>query len=573
MADVAGDLDRHRPARPPHAVVGIGLGPFGEHEGHCRERQHVVDDRRPPEQPDVRRQRRLGPDDPALALEAVEERGLLAADVGPRAHPYLEPERPSRAADVAAEPSGVLGQRDRRLERPDRMGILRAAVDVAPRRAHRDAGDGHALDEHEGIALHDHAVGEGAAVALVGVADDVLLRPGSVGHRLPLDPGREAGAAAAAQPRGRHLGDDRLRPDLQGPARADPSAMRRIVGERQRVGDARPREGQPRLPREEGDRLDRADRLRMRDLRGRRPRRERRGERLGPAGIERPEAPADAVLLDLDQRLQPEQPARRGPHRLDPGRGQRPDDVLRAAGDGGRRRAERRPASPARLRDQRVEPAARRAAPPAARRASPTGSSRRARDNRPPLGSRRRHSSRHRGCRAPPRRGRPAPRSPSTGRPRPGTSSAPGGRPEPRGSRGRRWRRRRPRPATGSAPSRSPAGLRAGRGRRSPAPRGGSAATAPRGAHGARRSRGSRPRSTRPSAPIRKTSLSVGSPRHGAPSAIPRRRARRREGNPPHPTGPATRSRAMPDGNLVPGDRLVPLILKTGGRARSAANT
>ena len=34
----------------------------------------------------------------------------------------------------------------------------------------RDAGNRHALDQHEGITLHDHAVGEGAAVALVGIA-------------------------------------------------------------------------------------------------------------------------------------------------------------------------------------------------------------------------------------------------------------------------------------------------------------------------------------------------------------------------------------------------------------------
>ena len=53
--------------------------------------------------------------------------------------------------------------------------IFRADIDVALGGADRDAGDGHAFDQHEGIAFHDHAVGEGAAVAFVGVADDVFL--------------------------------------------------------------------------------------------------------------------------------------------------------------------------------------------------------------------------------------------------------------------------------------------------------------------------------------------------------------------------------------------------------------
>ena len=43
---------------------------------------------------------------------------------------------------------------------------------------------------HEGIALHDHAVGKGAAVALVGVADDVFLRrpapSATVSHLMPV---------------------------------------------------------------------------------------------------------------------------------------------------------------------------------------------------------------------------------------------------------------------------------------------------------------------------------------------------------------------------------------------------
>jgi hypothetical protein len=42
------------------------------------------------------------------------------------------------------------------------MGIFGADIDVAVSGADGDACNGHALDEDEGIAFHDHAVGEGA---------------------------------------------------------------------------------------------------------------------------------------------------------------------------------------------------------------------------------------------------------------------------------------------------------------------------------------------------------------------------------------------------------------------------
>ena len=46
-----------------------------------------------PNRPDERRDRRLGADHPALALEALQHRGLLAADVGARADPHVQVER------------------------------------------------------------------------------------------------------------------------------------------------------------------------------------------------------------------------------------------------------------------------------------------------------------------------------------------------------------------------------------------------------------------------------------------------------------------------------------------------
>ena len=61
-----------------------------------------------------------------------------------------------------------------------------------------------------GVALESRAVHVRARVALVGVADHVLLALGLLLSELPLHAGREARAAAAAQARLEHLVDDLL---------------------------------------------------------------------------------------------------------------------------------------------------------------------------------------------------------------------------------------------------------------------------------------------------------------------------------------------------------------------------
>ena len=117
-------------------------------------------------------------------------------------------------AEQAARPRAL----DRSLKRREGVRIFGADIDVASRRADRDAGDRHALDQEEGIAFHQHAVGERAAVALVGVADDVLLIGLDAGGRAPFDAGRKARPAPPAQAGGQNLLDRRLR--TQAPTRA-----------------------------------------------------------------------------------------------------------------------------------------------------------------------------------------------------------------------------------------------------------------------------------------------------------------------------------------------------------------
>ena len=90
------------------------------------------------------------------------------------------------------------------------MRIFRADIDVAAGGAHGQSRDGHALDQDERIAFHDHAIGVGAAIAFVRVADDIFLVGGGVQNRAPLDSGGEARAAASAKPGGGDFFHDRF---------------------------------------------------------------------------------------------------------------------------------------------------------------------------------------------------------------------------------------------------------------------------------------------------------------------------------------------------------------------------
>ena len=84
----AGILDaaRHRiAAQAVAAVAAMALPPVGallDDVAHPPQRLDIVDQRRQAEQADLERIRRLVPRQAALALDAFEQRGFLAADIG-----------------------------------------------------------------------------------------------------------------------------------------------------------------------------------------------------------------------------------------------------------------------------------------------------------------------------------------------------------------------------------------------------------------------------------------------------------------------------------------------------------
>ena len=151
----------------------------------------------------------------------------------------------------------------------------------------------------------------------VGVADEVVRLGGLAGDRRPLAARRERGAAAAHELGCGHLGDDRVRSDLEGPLERRVAAVRAVVVERGRVDDADPAQepagrgrrpaagrgaGRPRLPSafEPGDDAGRIDRRRADDRR-----RSRRRDVIMAAG-------ASSHSPRHGERSQPIRPSRAG---------------------------------------------------------------------------------------------------------------------------------------------------------------------------------------------------------------------------------------------------------------------
>ena len=186
------------------------------------------------------------------------------------------------------------------------MGVFRADVDIPLCSAGRDGRNRHPLDEAIGVAFHDHAVGEGAAVTFVGVADDIFLGCVGLGDRAPFDAGREARPAPASQARKDHVLDSRGGTDLDGAPEAFKPLVCLVILQAKRIGDAATLENEPRLP------LEKRMLLRFPDA-------QRMVAAFQESGVEKAgnvarldRAIGDAPLrrLGFDHGLEPEHPAR-----------------------------------------------------------------------------------------------------------------------------------------------------------------------------------------------------------------------------------------------------------------------
>ncbi len=241
------------PARAPHAELPEGLGALGEDRRDSGEREDVVHDSRLPEQPGDRGERRLGPDHAAPALEALEHGGLLTADVRAGPDSQVQVEGAVRPEHRGSHPAVQIGDVDRRRQRGEGVGVLGADVDVTLVRADCEPGDGHAFHQKEGVALHEHAIGERPAVALICIARDEFEARGHVQHRLPLDACREARPAPASKA---GIGDCRhylLRRHFEGSPQSGETPGCLVVRHRERIVDPDPCERETCLASQLGD--------------------------------------------------------------------------------------------------------------------------------------------------------------------------------------------------------------------------------------------------------------------------------------------------------------------------------
>ena len=174
----------------------------------------VVQDGRLGEQALHGRERRTGTGLAAVTLDGGHQSGLLAAHEGAGAQTDVDVEVKAGVENVLAQQAVFAGLLDGNLQTLNGDRVLRANVDEALVGADRIAGDRHGFEDRVGVALQNRSVHEGAGVALVGVAADILLIRLVGGGKSPLFTGGEAGAAAAAEAGGQDDVDDLLRRHL-----------------------------------------------------------------------------------------------------------------------------------------------------------------------------------------------------------------------------------------------------------------------------------------------------------------------------------------------------------------------
>ena len=175
------------------------LGAVADDRRQVGDRLDVVDDRGSAVEAGDRGERRLETRLAAAALERVEQRRLLAADVGARTRVDHDVEVEARAEDVLAEEPGGVGLAYGARDPTDDVRNLAADVDEGVVRADGVGRVDAALDEGVRVVVHERDVLAGTRLRLVTVDDEVVGATGVLRDEAPLHAGREACASAPTQ--------------------------------------------------------------------------------------------------------------------------------------------------------------------------------------------------------------------------------------------------------------------------------------------------------------------------------------------------------------------------------------
>merc|ERR1719204_2699584 len=150
-----------------------------------------------------------------LTLKALDQGGLLPADVGASTTVHKEVEVIARATGVGSQEASVVGLSDGLLQVGGLVVELSSDVDVAGPGSHGGAGDQAAFNKSVRVVPHDLAILASSRLALVSV-DHQVLGTAIVWlvHEAPLEAAGEASTTSASQTAGLDLVDDPLAPLL-----------------------------------------------------------------------------------------------------------------------------------------------------------------------------------------------------------------------------------------------------------------------------------------------------------------------------------------------------------------------
>ena len=134
----------------------------------------------------------------ALAFEALDQAGFLAADVRPGASVDVDIEAEIGPIDVLPQVPRRSGLGDGGFEAAEGPDVLEPDVDIGRARLGGEAGNLNPFEHLVRVEFEELPVVERRRLALVGVDAHEGFRP-VFGEETPLQPGREPGAASTAQ--------------------------------------------------------------------------------------------------------------------------------------------------------------------------------------------------------------------------------------------------------------------------------------------------------------------------------------------------------------------------------------
>ena len=198
----AADAPDMRAAVARDANLGELRATEGEHVFHLRHRLRIIDDGGAVvEAEDGGEIGRLDARVAAFAFERFDQAGLFAADIATSATVDDDFAGIARAEDVVAEETLGLRFGDRAFEDLGPVDEFAADIDKGLLSLDGPRGDRDTLQHLVRVFVDDLAVLVRARFGFVGVDDKVSGLAGFAVEKLPFHPGREAGAAAAAQAR------------------------------------------------------------------------------------------------------------------------------------------------------------------------------------------------------------------------------------------------------------------------------------------------------------------------------------------------------------------------------------